>query len=89
MLFLVRRQCRRCTGSELAILLVNHRPYNLHRLALRLHRHHVPRDVETNASRRPMAVESDLAIRETFGDITIGIMAVANVCAATKTRNVL
>jgi len=58
-------------------------------LAFRLHGHHVPRDVEANVSSRAVVGEGDAPAWQPLGNIAIGVVAVANLRAAAKARDVL
>jgi hypothetical protein len=79
----------RCAEPNRAVLLINRRANRLERLAFRLHRHHVTRDVQADVSAPAVVGERDRPSRQAFGHITIGVMLVANASATTKARDVL
>ena len=83
------RQWRRCTRPERAVLLVDRGSNSTEWLALILHGHHVPRDVEADVSGGAMVGEGDASTWQPLGDIAVGIVAVANLPAAAKTGDVL
>ena len=82
-------QWGRCTRPEPAVLLVDHGTDSAERLALCLHGHHVTRDVEADVSGGAMLGKGEAPFWEPCGDVALAIVAVPDVGAATKARDVL
>jgi hypothetical protein len=70
-------------------VLIDRRADGAEWLAFGLHGHHVPRDVETDVSGGAMVGEGDASTWQPLSDIAVGIVAVANLPAATKAGDVL
>jgi hypothetical protein len=80
---------RWCTGSKLAVLLVDCCANVPDCLPLSLQRHHVTRDVQAEVSLAPVNCEGDASIGEALGYVTVGVGTVANMLTTTKARDVL
>jgi putative transposase len=72
-----------------AVFLVDGPTNCLKRLAFRLHRHHVTRDVQADVSPCTVVGKCNGPVRKAFGHIAIGVMPVANCPAAAHARDIL
>jgi hypothetical protein len=79
----------RCTRGNFAILLVDRRANGAQRFPFDLHRHHVTRDAQAEASHGAVVAERNLPVRSMISDIAAGIILVANAVTPTKTGNIL